>query len=242
MPGSFKGPDKLKIYFGSIKIRKGYAGSKLVYSVGNPVTYIENGLQHIEDVEEGLTVLSPTSFSPNKPGWSFLGWSISPSSTNIQTNLVMGEAPITLYAVWNRGSYVPDQPLSIVYDGPASGCNLNPGGNWEAMASVDDADINNGSTGQVYLTISVGGTVGRSWTSYAINSGNTDSAGNPIYNYRQEENTGTPGYGGKTFSISGSGNITANANRTGGYGHSGGNVHVMNVVRKGYDTTEYSVG
>lgn len=242
MPGSFYASSKLKINYGNMKIKKGYCGSDLIYTCGNSVTYVVNGTNYEEDVEEGESVLSPTTFTPTKSGWTFRGWSKQAGSTIIQNNLLMGENPITLYAVWSKESSVPDQPLSMSYDGPASGCNLNPGGNWTATASVDNADINNGSTGFVYLSISVGGTTGRSWTSDAIPSGETDELGNVIYRYEQTEDKGTAGYGGKTFSINGSGNITANANRTGGYGHSGGEVHISNIVRKGYSEIEWSVG
>lgn len=242
MPAGFYGSSKLKINFANQKIKKGYCGSMLFYSCGNTVTYVVNGTNYDEDVEEGASVLSPASFTPSKPGWTFCGWSLSADNHSVQTNLIMGESPVTLYAVWSKESSVPDQPLSMSYDGPASGCNLNPGGNWEVNVSIDDADINNGSTGFVYLSISVGGTVGRSWTSNAIPSGETDELGNVIYRYEQTEDKGTAGYGGKTFSVNGSGNITANANRTGGFGHSGGEVHISNIVRKGYSEIEWSVG
>ncbi len=229
MPGVFYGDQKVKIFFGDIKIRKAYLGDKLVYTCENPVTYIENGRQHMEYVEEGMTVLSPESFAPSKPGWTFRGWSISANSINIQTNLVMGEMPITLYAVWSMGSYIPDQPLPFTYSGPADGLYYSPGGSWTATASIDDVyDIGNNTTGEVAIIVSVAGTNGRGWV-------NRPGAGT-------EEYTGYPGYGGAVFHIGGIGAITAKIENTGAWKYSGGDVNIRNVVLKGSSNVEWSVG
>lgn len=240
MPGSFYTSSKLKINYGNLKIKKGYCGSKLVYTCGNSVTYVVNGMNYEEDVEEGATVLSPTSFTPTKSGWTFRGWSKQAGSTYIQTNLIMGENHMTLYAVWSKGDYVPDQPMSFTYDGPADGLSYNPGGNWTASAYVDEVtDIGNNTQGFIYVTVSVGGTVGRRWTKNpAPDSGASVSPadGNTI------EDTGTAGYGGKSFSISGSGNITASISDNGAWKRSGGDVHISNVVKKGFSTVDWSVG
>lgn len=240
MPASFFSSSKLKINYGNLKIKRGYAGTKLVYTCGNTVTYVVNGTNYNEDVEEGASVLSPTSFIPNKPGWTFRGWSKQAGSTNIQSTLIMGEAPITLYAVWSKGDYVPDQNLTFTYDGPADGLNYNPGGSWTATASVDDVyDIGNNTQGFIYVTVSVGGKIGRKWTKNpAPDSGAPVSPadGNTV------EDTGTAGYGGKQFSISGSGNITASISDNGAWKRSGGDVHISNVVKKGFSTVDWSVG
>lgn len=232
-----------KIIYNGVDLKECYCDGVLVFKAGEDVTYVVNGSRYVETVAEGDSVLNPTSFVPSKPGWTFRGWSLSSSyyySPTIEYNLKMGTSPMTLYAVFSQRDYVPDQSLSMSYDGSASGCNLNPGGSWTATAQIDNADINNGSTGFVYLTISVGGG-SRSWTSDAIADGD-DGAGHTTYRYVQTENSGTAGYGGRSFSISGSGNITGSVNYTGHYSYSGGSVHVSNVVRKGYDRTIYSVG
>lgn len=240
MPGSFYTGLKLKINSGNKKIRKGYCGSKLIYSCGNIVTYVVNGTNKEDYVEEGATILSPTSFTPVKPGWTFRGWSKQAGSTHIQTNLIMEDEPITLYAVWNKDDYVPDQPMSFTYDGPADGLNYNPGGRWTASASVDEVtDIGNNTQGFIYVTVSINDTVGRRWTKNpAPDSGTSVSPadGNTI------EDTSTVGYGGRSFSISGSGSITASISDNGAWKRSGGDVHLSNVVKKGYSTVDWSVG
>lgn len=237
MPSSFYKDSKLKIYLENHKIKKGYCGDKLVYTCGNTVTYVANGINYYEDVEEGASVLSPTSFTPGKPGWTFRGWSLSNTNHSVQTNLIMGESPMTLYAVWSQGESVPDQPISFSYDGPALDLEYSPRGAWEATAWVDKPDaITNATTGIMYLSISVNGR-GRSWQ--IPSEGHSADA---------VEDTGTAGYGGKTFTISGGSteNIKGTANPdpewTGGQSWYGGDVHVSNVILKGYNNTNWFVG
>lgn len=249
MPSSFYKDSKLKIYLENHKIRKGYCGDKLFYTCGNTVTYVVNGANYYEDVEEGASVLSPTSFTPAKPGWTFHGWSLSAAGHSVQTNLTMGENPIALYAVWRRENNVPDQPLVWTYDGAAEKLTpYNPGGDWTAEVSIDEVtDIFNNTAGNVLCNIRVGGTVGRSFVSKPIYG----SSAYEVLDYRIEEYTGYPGYGGASFQISGSGNITADCNKwepypsdgTTYYKHyTGGDIHISNVVKKGTSTVEWSVG
>lgn len=238
MPGIYNENKKFKIYVGGKKIKKVYAGTKLVYSIGNTVTYIENGITHTEDYDEGESVLSPTSFTPSKNGWEFLGWQTNNGfPVNVLQSLLMGEDPITLYAVWRQGGYVPDQPLPYTYNGPALSLNYSPGGEWQANASVDKPDaITNATIGIMYLSIGVNGR-GRSWQ--IPSEGHEGDA---------VEDAGTAGYGGQTFTISGSSSESINGYAspdptwTGGQSWSGGNVHISNVVLKGYTTTQYSFG
>lgn len=245
MPGSFYTSSKIKINYGNLKIRKGYCGTKLVYTCGNSVTYVVNGTNYEEDVEEGATVLSPTSFTPSKYGWTFRGWSNQAGSTYIQTNLKMGNEPMTLYAVWSKteGDSVPDQNTGLSYSGPADGCNLNPGGSWTATVSAGAlSDAGNSTGGYLYPSIIVGGTTIRKWVSVTgaddgfIND--SDTRGD-FY-----EASGTPGYGGRSCTISGTGNITASVDSDGCWKISGGDISVTNVIRKGYDNTHtvWSVG
>lgn len=246
MPAGFYGSSKLKINFANQKIKKGYCGSMLFYSCGNTVTYVVNGTNYDEDVEEGASVLSPASFTPSKPGWTFCGWSLSADNHSVQTNLIMGESPVTLYAVWSKESSVPDQNLSWTYDGAAEDLTpYNPDGNWTATVSIDNVtDMFNATVGETYCTITVGGTAGRVFKSSPIYGPDYSPLNPDIVGYRISEEAGHPGFGGASFNISGSGSITASCSKWDPpYKHyTGGDIHISNVVRKGYSSIEYAVG
>lgn len=89
-----------RMYINGLKVKKAYCMGERVWSAGSTVTYICNGVTYTEEVDEGQTVLSPTSFTPSKSGCSFVGWSTSASSTATVSSLVMSGKPITLYAVF----------------------------------------------------------------------------------------------------------------------------------------------
>lgn len=87
---------------------------KKFYSAGNIVTYVVNGKQYQEEVDEGASVLSPKSFTPSKSGATFLGYSDSATSTTVLAEKVMGDEPITLYAVFKY----PDGTATQTYKNP----------------------------------------------------------------------------------------------------------------------------
>ena len=89
-----------RMYIGGLKAKKVYCRGERVWSAGSIVTYICNGVNYQEEIEDGNTVLSPTTFTPILDDATFLGWSLSPDDTTIQTSLVMSGEPITLYAVF----------------------------------------------------------------------------------------------------------------------------------------------
>lgn len=104
MGKGFIGSTSYKAYLGTLKIKAGYIGATRVYSAGSPVTYVvDNGVSYTEEVDSGASCLSPKSFTPAKSGWTFVGWRSNATATSdVYTNLVMGDAPITLYAVFRQ--------------------------------------------------------------------------------------------------------------------------------------------
>lgn len=88
-----------RMYIGGLKAKKVYCMGERVWSAGNIVTYIVDGTEYKEEVESGNSVLSPTSFTPTKAGYTFSGWSLT-SGGDILTELIMDSEPITLYACW----------------------------------------------------------------------------------------------------------------------------------------------
>lgn len=108
-----------ELYFGDIGIQEVYYGSTKIFPMGNTVTYyVDTGVTYQEDIDEGASCLSPSSFAPGKPGWSFMGWRTdNMAAGTVLQSLPMGNSPITLYAVFKRA-------VALSYDG-----NESTGGN-----------------------------------------------------------------------------------------------------------------
>lgn len=100
MPETHNGTVLKKMTYNGQKVKKWKHNGVLVYSAGEIVTYYVNGVVYKEEVEDGESVLSPTSFTPSVSGATFLGWSESKSSTSVLTSKVMNGEPITLYGVY----------------------------------------------------------------------------------------------------------------------------------------------
>ena len=79
------------------------------------VTYnVDTGTSYQEKVKKGQTVLSPTSFTPTKTGYTFLGWREDNLPVQyVLTNKVATGKPMTLYAVFT-------QTITLSYDGNGS--------------------------------------------------------------------------------------------------------------------------
>ncbi len=100
----FIGTRGYKLYLGASKIKKAYLGNKRVYSAGNIVTYkVDTNLSYQEEVDSDTSCLSPTTFTPQKKDWTFVGWRENATADgNVLTSKIMGDDPITLYAVFKR--------------------------------------------------------------------------------------------------------------------------------------------
>lgn len=65
--------------------------------------HVDTGITYQEEVDEGASVLSPTSFTPTKQGWTFIGWrQDTAASGTVLTSLAMGDNPVVLYAVFRQ--------------------------------------------------------------------------------------------------------------------------------------------
>ncbi len=100
----YNGQTKSKLFLGNQKVKKAYLGDVKVYSSGNIVTYmVDSGVTYREEVDEGASCLSPKTFTPTKNGWTFAGWREDKTANgSVLTNKVMGDAPVTLYAVFKQ--------------------------------------------------------------------------------------------------------------------------------------------
>ncbi len=86
------------------KVKKWYHNGVKVFSAGNIVTYqVDGSTAYREEVEYENSCLSPTTFTPTKAGWEFVGWREDRvANGTVLTNKLMGDDPITLYAVFRQ--------------------------------------------------------------------------------------------------------------------------------------------
>ena len=97
--------NKSKLFLGPQKVRQGYVADRKVYSSGNTVTYmVDTGTSYTEEADSGMSCLSPKTFTPQKTGWSFVGWREDrTASASVLESKVMADSPVTLYAVFRAG-------------------------------------------------------------------------------------------------------------------------------------------
>ena len=98
------GANTYKAFLGNLKMKKGYIGATRVYSAGNTVTYVmDTNISYQEEVDSEASCLSPKTFTPTKSGWTFVGWrENNTANSTVLTSKVMGDNPITLYAVFRQ--------------------------------------------------------------------------------------------------------------------------------------------
>lgn len=116
----FSEGQKNKLYSNKGKIKKVYAGYEKIYSSGNIVTYHVDAEQiYTEEVDESASCLVPKTFTPVKNGWTFIGWSLK-NGGDALNDLVMGENPIELYAVWvgNPWTLTPLNSVTWIFSQP----------------------------------------------------------------------------------------------------------------------------
>jgi len=95
---------KSKVFLGNIKVKKAYIGSRRVYSAGNIATYyVDTGKVYSEEVDSDASCLSPTTFTPTKSGWTFVGWrEDKTANSSVLSKKIMDDESVTLYAVFKQ--------------------------------------------------------------------------------------------------------------------------------------------
>ena len=156
----YAGNQKLKkLYIENQAVKKAYLGNQLVYSAGNIVTYhVDAGVRYQEEVGEGESCLSPKTFTPQKAGWAFVGWRTdATASGDVLAGKVMGDNPVTLYAVFTH-------PVTVTYyNGSAS-----------ASAQMKNRYWNNGNDTPPSFTLTqaaLSGWSARGWSASTAGNG-----------------------------------------------------------------------
>ena len=189
---------KAKLMCGGKKVVKMYCQGDVIYSSGNICTYIVRGAKYTQEYEEGQSVLSPSVVKPSLSGATFLGWSISASSTSVVNSLVMGDEPITLYAVFKYANLtIINSSTLYTLENDSTKTIYTLGSNYDSYtitAKVDSFGVANATIGRVTAFVYIGNTKVRS-----------------RYSDRAEavskEQTGYIGTNGITFTLTGTGNV-----------------------------------
>ena len=104
MSYSFNNTTVKNITYNGQTVKKWNHNNVLVYSSSIAVTYyVESSTKYTEEVASGDSCLSPKTFTPSKSGYTFIGWrEDKAASSSVLTSKVMGDSPITLYAVFRK--------------------------------------------------------------------------------------------------------------------------------------------
>lgn len=129
------------------KVKKWYHNGAKVFSAGNVVTYYFNSNDYAqEEIDSGASCLTPkkVNYINHFSGWTFVGWrEDKTASSSVLSSKVMGDEPITLYAVYRR-------TLTATFNG-----NGATGG---SVASISGTQYyNNGNTANPTITLPANG-------------------------------------------------------------------------------------
>ena len=93
-----------KMNYNGQKVKKWYHDGVKVFTAGNVVTYyVDPSTSYQEEVDSEASCLSPTTFTPELSGYTFVGWrEDTTASGEVLSEKIMGDEPITLYAVYKR--------------------------------------------------------------------------------------------------------------------------------------------
>lgn len=102
MPVTVNGTTLKQMTFNGAKVKKWNHNGTRVFTAGSTVTYwVDTNTSYTEEVDSEASCLSPKTFTPSKSGWTFVGWrEDKTASSNVLSNKVMADSPITLYAVF----------------------------------------------------------------------------------------------------------------------------------------------
>lgn len=95
-----------KMFFDGTKVKKWFHNGEKVYADGNTVTYyFDSNDVYVENIENETSCLDPQEidYENRKKGWEFVGWREDDAvSTEVLSEKIMNDEPITLYAVYKR--------------------------------------------------------------------------------------------------------------------------------------------
>lgn len=144
-----------KLFLGNKKVKNSYLGNSSVYSGAAGVTYkVDTNLSYTEEIEDGADATKPTSFTPAKSGWTFVGWreDSTASSAVLSSKIITDDKPITLYAVFQAN-------VTVTYNG-----NGQTGGS--TAAETKQRYYNNNNIANPSFTVKANGFTKTNYTFY----------------------------------------------------------------------------
>lgn len=148
------------------KLKKGYHnGNTEIWSAGSTVTYyVDSATAYTEDVDNGASCLAPTTFTPTKSGWTFVGWrEDTTASSTVLTSKIMDSDPIVLYAVFR-------QTITVTYYNNSTTASTTSGYRY----------YNNGNTVNPSFTLTQATKSG--WTARGWSTGTAGNSGITVNN------------------------------------------------------------
>ena len=231
---------KLKnITYNDQKVKKWNHNGVRIYNAGNTVTYyVDTDVVYTEEVDSEASCLSPKTFTPTKSDWEFVGWrENNTASSEILIDKIMGDSPITLYAVFR-------QIVTVTYYNNST----------TASAAKKDKYYNNGNVVNPSFTLTQAtksGWTARGWATgttgdaiIVLKDGGTFERGSNYTLYGMYQQTITVSYAGNG-STSGS-TVAQTGTR---YYNSNGNVvnpkftlSANGFAKTGYSFTKWALG
>lgn len=100
----FNGNEIKDYSFNDDELKSKYFNDDEVFRSGAIITYmVDTATPYTEEVDSGASALSPTTFTPTKPGWTFAGWREDTTANgSVLTSKTCEGEPFTLYAVFKR--------------------------------------------------------------------------------------------------------------------------------------------
>lgn len=138
-------------------LKKIYCQNETIYSSGNICTYqINSNTIYQEEVDEGESCLRPKTFTPSLDGWTFVGWrEDQTASGDVLTDTVMGDDPVTLYAVFRQAVTVTYYNNSTTASSTSAFRYYNNGNTASASFNLTQA-ASSGWTARGWSTSNVG--------------------------------------------------------------------------------------
>lgn len=163
---------KIKMYLGNIPIHRMYLGNERIYPNAGMVTYhVDTNVTYTEEVDIDESILNPSTFTPSKSGWTFVGWRKDTAANgSVLSNEVMTGDDVTLYAVFR-------QTITLSYNG-----NGSTGGSTASQSGYRYYNNGNASNPSFILRENGFSRSGYVWTRWAqgSTSGAQYSAGSSV--------------------------------------------------------------
>lgn len=116
MASSYNNTTIKQMTYNGQKVKKWYHDGVKVFSAGNVVTYhVNTDTSYQEEIDSEASCLSPTTFTPELSGYTFVGWrEDTTASGEVLSEKAMGDESIDLYAVFSK-SYTFSTTIGTKY-------------------------------------------------------------------------------------------------------------------------------